>query len=208
MEYYWSDFMNLCDELDENSSVNLGADYIFSVPETLRFVATINNDHTTEELSPRLIDRACIITLPDFDARTLPAAAKIPASNVEIISWQNLRDAFNPPNPSFKNFPAEPYSVLVDKMKAAGFSVSPRVQISVQKYFAAAEKFLGKVAAFDYAVAQKILPKIQGSDDNFKVWLTDFQKTCASYKLARSEKILQKILERGEKNLGYYRFFA
>ena len=208
MEYYWSDFMNLCDELDENSSVNLGADYIFSVPETLRFVATINNDHTTEELSPRLIDRACIITLPDFDARTLPAAAKIPAGNIEIISWQNLRAAFNPPNPSFKNFPAEPYGVLVDKLKAAGFSVSPRVQISVQKYFAAAEKFLGKVAAFDYAVAQKILPKIQGSDDNFKAWLTDFQKTCASYKLARSEKILQRIIERGEKNLGYYRFFA
>lgn len=208
MEYYWSDFMNLCDELDENSSVNLGSDYIFSVPETLRFVATINNDHTTEELSPRLIDRACIITLPDFDARTLPAAAKIPASEVEIISWQNLRDAFNPPNPSFKNFPAEPYGVLVSKMKAAGFSVSPRVQISVQKYFAAAEKFLGKVAAFDYAVAQKILPKIQGSDDKFKDWLFDFQKTCANYKLARSEKILQRIIERGEKNLGYYRFFA
>lgn len=208
MEYYWSDFMNLCDELDENSSVNLGADYIFSVPETLRFVATINNDHTTEELSPRLIDRACIITLPDFDVKNLPAAAQIPASEVEIISWQNLRDAFNPPNLSAKNFPADFYSALVDKMKAAGFSVSPRVYKAVYRYFAAAEKFLGRVAAFDYAVAQKILPKIQGSDDNFKVWLTDLQKTCANYKLAKSEKILQRIIERGEKNLGYYRFFA
>lgn len=208
MEYYWSDFMNLCDELDENSSVNLGADYIFSVPETLRFVATINNDHTTEELSPRLIDRASIITLPDFDARNLPAAAKIPASDVEIISWQNLRDAFNPPNPDFRRFPADAYGTLVSKMKVAGFSVSPRVQLAIQKYFAVAEKFFGKVSALDYAVAQKILPKIQGSDDNFKAWLEDFQKTCANFKLARSEKILQKIIERGEKNLGYYRFFV
>ncbi|MBO4401823.1 MAG: AAA family ATPase [Selenomonadaceae bacterium] len=208
MEYYWSDFMNLCDELDENSSVNLGSDYIFLVPETLRFVATINNDHTTEELSPRLIDRACIITLPDFDVKTLPAAAKIPASEVEIISWQNLRDAFNPPNPDFKNFPADAYGVLVSKMKVAGFSVSPRVQLAIQKYFAVAEKFIGRGNALDYAVAQKILPKIQGSDDKFKAWLLDFQKTCAAYKLARSEKILQRIIERGEKNLGYYRFFA
>lgn len=208
MEYYWSDFMNLCDELDENSSVNLGADYIFSVPETLRFVATINNDHTTEELSPRLIDRASIITLPDFDARNLPAAAKIPASDVEIISWQDLRDAFNPPNPDFRRFPADAYGTLVSKMKAAGFSVSPRVQLAIQKYYVVAEKFFGKVSALDYAVAQKILPKIQGSDENFKAWLEDFQTTCANFKLARSEKILQKIIERGDKNLGYYRFFA
>lgn len=208
MEYYWSDFMNLCDELDENSSVNLGAEYIFTVPETLRFVATINNDHTTEELSPRLIDRACIITLPDFDAKNLPTSAKIPAADVEIISWQSLRAAFNPPNLDTKNFPANAYGVLVDKMKAAGFSVSPRVHKAVQKYYVVAEKFLGKVSAFDYAVAQKILPKIQGSDENFKAWLLDLQKTCTGYKLVRSEKILQKIIERGDKNMGYYRFFA
>lgn len=44
MEYYWSDFMNVCDDLSSQSKVNLGEDYIFGIPETLHFVATINND--------------------------------------------------------------------------------------------------------------------------------------------------------------------
>ena len=48
MEYYWSDFMNICDDLGSHSKVNLGEDYVFGIPETLHFVATINNDHITE----------------------------------------------------------------------------------------------------------------------------------------------------------------
>ena len=58
--------MNICDDLGSHSKVNLGEDYVFGIPETLHFVATINNDHTTETLSPRLIDRAWIIILPQL----------------------------------------------------------------------------------------------------------------------------------------------
>lgn len=52
MEYYWADFMNICDEIDCSSVINLGDDFCFNVSKQLRFVATINNDHTTEALSP------------------------------------------------------------------------------------------------------------------------------------------------------------
>lgn len=94
MEYYWSDFMNICDDLGPHSKVNLGEDYVFGVPETLHFVATINNDHTTETLSPRLIDRAWIITLPQLNLRdysSLGNESNIPAEEVEVISWKSLR---------------------------------------------------------------------------------------------------------------------
>ena len=104
MEYYWSDFMNICDDLGPYSKVNLGEDYVFGVPETLHFVATINNDHTTETLSPRLIDRAWIITLPQLNLRDYSSfgnESNIPAEEVEAISWKSLRDAFSPQN--FKN---------------------------------------------------------------------------------------------------------
>lgn len=63
MEYYWADFMNICDINKKNRKINLGEDYIYNIPKTLRFLATINYDHTTEMLSPRLIDRAWIILL-------------------------------------------------------------------------------------------------------------------------------------------------
>ena len=37
MEYYWSDFMNICDDLGDQSTVNLGENYVFGIPETLHF---------------------------------------------------------------------------------------------------------------------------------------------------------------------------
>lgn len=65
MEYYWADFMNACDLDSVTKYLELGKDFELKIPQTLRFVATINNDHTTELLSPRLLDRAFIITLPN-----------------------------------------------------------------------------------------------------------------------------------------------
>ena len=95
MEYYWSDFMNICDDLGPQSKINLGEDHIFGIPETLHFVATINSDHTIEKLSPRLIDRAWIISLPQQYNICL-TDNEIPASSIEIITWTSLCNAFAP----------------------------------------------------------------------------------------------------------------
>lgn len=208
MEYYWSDFMNLCDGLDRNSSVNLGEEFVYEIPETLRFVATINNDHTTEELSPRLIDRAWIISLPDFDAKKIPDAKKIAAGEVEIISWKSLSEAFAPTNFDAKNFPANAYDAVVDNLRRGNFSVSARTNRAILRYCTAAARFFGANAALDLAVAQKIMPKIHGDGDNFRAWLVTLQSACVSHKLDRCARIVQKIVERGDKNMGYYRFFA
>ena len=207
MEFYWSDFMNLCDGLDQNSTVNLGEDFIYKIPATLRFAATINHDHTTEVLSPRLVDRAWIITLPEI--KNVPVNEdKIDASAIEIISWQSLKNAFDPPNPSAKNFPDEDYRKIIDTLRKANITLSPRTSKAIWKYCTAAASFFDKNTALDFAVAQKILPKIHGSDDDFKSWLVSFQKICADAKLYKSAQIVQKIIDRGDKNLGYFKFFS
>ena len=91
IEYYWADFMRLTDRSSSNDSyINIGTDKELYVPETLRFVATINTDQTTESLSPRLIDRACIIKLPKVDPIT-PSKLK----SDEIISWDSFYKAFS-----------------------------------------------------------------------------------------------------------------
>lgn len=65
MEYYWGDFMRICDNRTHiGEYVSFGGEATYSVPDTLRFLATINNDFTTENLSPRLLDRANIVKLP------------------------------------------------------------------------------------------------------------------------------------------------
>lgn len=221
MEYYWSDFMNICDDLGPHSKVNLGEDYVFGVPETLHFVATINNDHTTETLSPRLIDRAWIITLPQLNLRdysSLGNESNIPAEEVEVISWKSLRDAFTPVKDEcfFTTELQKCYESIVAKLREKKFTVSPRIDIAIKRYWAIASKYfemddtktVAPTIALDYAIAQRILPKIGGNGEEFEKWLKEFSSLCSSNGLNTSAAIVKDIIERGNQQMKYYQFFC
>lgn len=221
MEYYWSDFMNICDDLGPHSKVNLGEDYVFGVPETLHFVATINNDHTTETLSPRLIDRAWIITLPQLNLRdysSLGNESNIPAEEVEVISWKSLRDAFTPAKDECFFTPElqKCYESIVAKLREKKFTVSPRIDIAIKRYWAIASKYfemddtktVAPTIALDYAIAQRILPKIGGNGEEFEKWLKEFSSLCSSNGLNTSAAIVKDIIERGNQQMKYYQFFC
>lgn len=221
MEYYWSDFMNICDDLGPHSKVNLGEDYVFGVPETLHFVATINNDHTTETLSPRLIDRAWIITLPQLNLRDYSSfgnESNIPAEEVEVISWKSLRDAFTPVKDECFFTPElqKCYESIVAKLREKKFTVSPRIDIAIKRYWAIASKYFemddtktaAPTIALDYAIAQRILPKIGGNGEEFEKWLKEFSSLCSSNGLNTSAAIVKDIIERGNQQMKYYQFFC
>lgn len=221
MEYYWSDFMNICDDLGPHSKVNLGEDYVFGVPETLHFVATINNDHTTETLSPRLIDRAWIITLPQLNLRdysSLGNESNIPAEEVEVISWKSLRDAFTPVKDECFFTPElqKCYESIVAKLREKKFTVRPRIDIAIKRYWAIASKYfemddtktVAPTIALDYAIAQRILPKIGGNGEEFEKWLKEFSSLCSSNGLNTSAAIVKDIIERGNQQMKYYQFFC
>lgn len=221
MEYYWSDFMNICDDLGSHSKVNLGEDYVFGIPETLHFVATINNDHTTETLSPRLIDRAWIITLPQLNLRdysTLNNEVSIPAEEIEVVSWDCLRRAFIPTRDEciFSPEIQKCYDSVITKLREKKFAVSPRIDFAIKRYWAIASKYFemddtktaATTIALDYAIAQRILPKIIGNGEEFEKWLKEFSSLCSSNGLNTSAAILKDIIERGNQQMKYYQFFC
>ena len=221
MEYYWADFMNICDDIDSNGTINLGDNLSLQIPNTLRFVATINNDHTTETLSPRLIDRSWIITLPQVFSTT--SAKSVPLEKIEVVSWDSLSVAFHPNHNVFKPMPPELLRVyessLLTHLRKERFYVSPRVDIAIRQYCSVASNRFederyddGTVVsaasvALDYAVAQKILPKISGSGESFSEWLEDLRNICSSHNLNNSAGILRRMIDTGNKQMRYYQFF-
>ena len=97
MEYYWSDWMRLCDEQGasgEPAPISLWDKSKTLIPNTLRFLATINNDNTTEPLSPRLIDRAAVITLPQIDVLDAVPEKRLDAEGDALLAWSDLQAAF------------------------------------------------------------------------------------------------------------------
>lgn len=219
MEYYWADYMNVCDDLDQNSNINLGGDYCFRVPSHLRFLATINNDHTTESLSPRLIDRAWIIRLPKVKAG---ASSPLPLiyDNTELISWKAMIDLFGSSSQSIEPMPddiGKIYDTLLTKLREARITISTRSDGAIRRYCQVAQKLFEtdvnygnppSLVALDYAIAQKILPQINGSGEKFGEILKQILSFLNEKNLRYSSEILSEIIQKGDDNMSYYQFFA
>lgn len=216
MEYYWADFMNVCDDPSTNHSINLGNGNSFRIPETLHFVATINNDHTTETLSPRLIDRAWVITLPRLSV--VSYTSEIKDEMVKLVSWEDLVEAFGVAKgvvPEMEDEILKIYEEIKKHLSKMDINISPRVDIAIHRYWCAAAKRMitddyantPGMIAFDYIVAQKILPMIGGSGEEYETWLNEFSDICARYSLRNSNSILKDIIKRGNRQLKYFQFF-
>ncbi len=217
MEYYWADFMYICDNTGKKRTVNLGDNNVLSIPETLHFVATINNDHTTETLSPRLIDRAWVVQLPQ-QFGSLSACTEIPVEQIELITWESLHNTFGAKSAGTATLPADiqrKYDAVITHLRKVKIYVSPRAEIAIKNYWHVAESLFEKelgiepaVVAIDYAIAQKILPKIQGHGDEFEKWLDDFRSLLNANDLNMSAKIVKDIADRGSQQMKYFQFFA
>ena len=210
IEYYWADFMRLTDRSSLNDMyINIGAERELYVPETLRFVATINTDQTTETLSPRLIDRACIIKLPKVEPKYTVDAL---AATTEIITWDNFINAFSKPaelNPITQKGMKEIYKLFNDY----GMSVSPRTQLGIKKYVMAAQEImedepntLAREKALDFAVVQKLLPKINGYFSVYESFFDSLKQLCKEYNLNMTEDAIIKIIDAQERNMGYCQY--
>lgn len=217
MEYYWADFMYVCDDSGKKRLINLGENNVFSIPDTLHFVATINNDHTTETLSPRLIDRAWVVQLPQ-QVGAVSTCAKISDEQIELVTWSSMQNAFFRNDGGCITLPEEIqkiYDAIVAHLRKVKVYISPRVEIAIKRYWSVAsslfEKELGiepPIVALDYAIAQKVLPKIQGHGEDFERWLDELRGILNKNDLNMSAKIVKDITERGVQQMKYFQFFA
>ena len=183
MEHYWADFMNLCEAWSENNSIDLGGGRVFYLPEALHFIATINNDHTTTVLSPRLIDRATVIDLPERANGAENLEKEEPV--ISPIPWPVLKGVFGydkddrTAEAEFKSksetisntgkTPAEIYYEIKEFVKTRFMvSISPRTDIAVAKYYLKASTLFSEES---YSVCEGLLNILsQSRDDLRQIW--------------------------------------
>ena len=217
IEHYWANFLKFCDEDSGISrTLNLGGQYDYFVPKQLRFLSTVNFDHTTEALSPRFLDRSWIITL-NAKENIKPTAA-LPVDTT-VVSYASLIKAFSDDKEDVEqendNYlkSKNKWKQIKDIFKDHHLSIMPRNQKMVENYIKIASRYMqtsqmtnNKYPAIDYAVAQKILPLINGFGDDYQNLIEEMLRECDDMPLTYEH--LQRIERNAKNNMGYYQFFA
>lgn len=214
VEHYWSPFLRACDTFTKaGAEVLLGRDESWVLPASVRFLATVNFDHTTEELSPRFLDRSWVITLEpqelaedscDMDVDTLFA-------NVAPYSYERLMRAFYSESARIADEQVDGlFKMLVNICAKHALPISQRSQLMIRRYIAAASPLMKaqlpdyQFVPLDFAFSQKVLPLISGSREVVEPLVDALLKECRS--LTMTTKHLERMKEYGESN-GYYQYF-
>ncbi len=212
MEYYFADFMNVCDARGSQAFISLGDKQTYSISDSLRFVATINNDHTTEILSPRLLDRSWIVTLPTVEDSLVREGKS--RNSYPVVDFNEMKNIFCNVKLSNEKLLSQELSTIYSKMSALGINVSPRSRKAIERYILAGTDLFERqdgitplYIAIDYAVSQKLLPLVNGSGDDYQAALTDLREHFVSKQLVHCQKLVDRILQQGNLTSGYYRFF-
>lgn len=219
VEHYWSDFLGMCDTEGAKRRIDLGipdaSQRYLEVGSQVRFIATINNDATTEKLSPRLIDRAPIITLgEDVSIEDVSDFVGDGGFNGAIpISQINL--AFNISSGEADFLPDEQaaldqvLAILSSQIsKTSSIHISKRKINAIRRYCCVANEVGGmRNRPLDYAIAQHILPAIEGHGAGFRERLVKLEQKLTDLDLNMSKRALKAIIEEGDGYADTYSYF-
>lgn len=221
IEHYWSAFMAMAD-CEGERMLRLGQETL-AVPSTLRFLATINYDGTTEPLSPRVVDRAPVIVmeandiLQENDESSIDKIIALPLSATEmnkLFGWVEKTPNFQYEEGIVFN---KIRQILSDPSLEKGrpLSISQRKEIVIRQYCAQAGSLMRSfgcedLKALDLAILQHILPQVRGNGQKFAKRLTELKQICSDdeYGLKESAKYLDRMLAYGETELHSYDFFC
>ncbi|MDE9566181.1 hypothetical protein KKI93_19585 [Xenorhabdus bovienii] len=214
MEHYWSDFIGLCDAEYCSRAIDTGIpkdDLRFiNIDNSVRFIATINNDSTTERLSPRLIDRAPIINLDISNKMAHNFSGKILEGTIRT---ETLNKLFSPreevelskANDLILNRIIEHLSKRDSKLGNL-VHISKRKVNAITNYCSVVSPILDNEIAMDFSIEQHILPHIEGYGQGFKKRLEELSDILGrSY--PRSSAQLERIITSGNEFTSSFSYF-
>lgn len=214
IEHYWAAFLRNCDFTSvSNRSIPLGGTKSFKLPEHLRFLATVNFDHTTEELSPRFLDRSWVIMLEP--TRIDDEIDEDIENAQDMVSFGAMKTAFfMGENDIIDEAIQNKWESIQKIFRDRSLQIMPRNLKMVRSYCAVGCRCMEcdtpatKFAPLDYALSQKILPTINGNGENYRGLVEDLLKECTAQNMPISAKHLERMKRIAENNMGFFQFFS
>lgn len=172
----------------------------FSVPPSVRMLATINVDDTVERLSPRFLSRASVLWMePSADAPLWRAED----DNLGLsVPWSALA-------PITEAAALGGITEVVKFLQEARVPGAPtaRTRRAMERYLGAADGVLDRTEAEDLQVLQRVLPPLRGVGPRWRTLLDQLGALFEERGWRRSAARTKELRVRGEELGDWYDFF-
>lgn len=204
MEHYWSAFIKDTDKIHENKPIALFSDK-FDVPKNLRFIATMNYDHTTEPLSGRILSRCPVIQIKSSKKNY----TKTEKPTLYPFAEKDILEAFMYNGTEYDTQLSNKCDEIFNDFTVYfAYNPSPRDRKQILNYVSVASQVLNNATtnSWDYAIAQFILPRLsfKHNESGFEK-LESFKNSMSHYE--NTTKILEEIIEDGKENAYCFSYF-
>ena len=128
-------------------------------PENLFIIGTVNIDETTRALSERVLDRSSLIQIVSQPSRTHHDQSSLRDSSPAIVpysEWTKICSKVS--NDSYHDFLDE----LSEKLMDMRIGLGSRTHNYIESFMANSVSVMDETAALDFAVLQRVIPKIRG----------------------------------------------
>lgn len=227
IEHYWASFYSLTDskaQLDKGLKISLGNNEFIEYANNLRFLGTLNLDSTTEQVSPRLLDRCHIVRLdlPKNDMPLIgseiimPEPYEIPFESIRsLFDLKDFKQELAPDQLEFIDSELEErFEQIASELRNLGIQISLRTRKAVIEYCNLAHSAMNEqFRPLDYCLAQRVFTRINLQGPESREGLKSLLEIVKSFALkdSHAEWTLQKMLERGGKegfNHHFYNYFS
>lgn len=193
VERYFADFLSAMESgrsiyLHSGKSNIKDVPDAFILPTNLFIVGTVNVDETTYMFSPKVLDRACVI---EFRVRSDEMRAYLNENSGRVLESLNsqgagmAKDFLELRNRAGVNTPTERDTLLgfFDELQKIGAEFGYRTASEINRFnvmMKALDDGLSTNEIMDYAILQKLLPKVHGSRRKLEPVLRKLIQLCVS----------------------------
>jgi len=136
------------------------------ISPNVKFVGTVNMDHTTKGFSDKVLDRANVIQFENINIwEELPKKKEYKAKGLEFKKFKEFNDLDKEPSTLQKYNNA--LKKVSDILQGSGINIGFRVKSGILDYINLAIQgryYSDNNMIFDSQIKQRVLPKIQGMD--------------------------------------------
>ena len=167
----------------------------FKIPKNVKFFGTLNQDETTLDISPKVLDRSYVIRVEKFFEEEIPVGDETPLQYKPLENY-GISEGVGV---------SSDFIGFLKNFKAVNISRRITDKILFNEKFVNWEGVIVSEIVYDYIIASCVLPKVRLDEENYEKYAAEIEKLITDGEFELSLEIWQRINSPEEKIADFWR---